>query len=467
MKQSLLAHLLPVSEQRVARQSLWLSAIMVVQLLTGVVQLSLCARILGPEGLGVLFTIMATTSLLFALLAVPGNEVITTYVTRSQANGKQQEATQILRYTLIIALGTRLLGYAVIVMVAPVISHLLTGDLTGGGGYREMFNIVPKADSGLVALKGDYVIPTLVYAVTGIMTGVSGEAMAVLRLADRVHLGFIAMLIGSLAKVVALATVFMIGEGLLAVTLAFIIGTGILNGVLLVAMFVSARKMGLSVWSCSWSFTIPPEIIRFQIAHFGRSVVEALNRYIDVLVIVGLTNATQVGFYRAAHQIVDISRCAFGAIARGIQNEYSKLWFSSNRTMVKRLSLRFTVLATALGLLGYGLLIMLHESIIRILLGADFTDIASPLLIMIPGGLVFACITALYVLPSATGRAMPHFVATLVALVVQLIALIVLTPTYGAMGAALAYTIYFLVFAGVMMPFVLTTLRSRKNWKDA
>ena len=92
MKHFLLAGFLPASDQRAARQSLWLGAIMAVQLLTALAQLSLSARILGPDGLGALFTIIAVTSLLFGLLTLPGEEVIITHVTRSLAEGRREEA---------------------------------------------------------------------------------------------------------------------------------------------------------------------------------------------------------------------------------------------------------------------------------------------------------------------------------------------------------------------------------------
>ena len=457
MKHFLLAGFLPASDQRAARQSLWLGAIMAVQLLTALAQLSLSARILGPDGLGALFTIIAITSLLFGLLTLPGEEVIITHVTRSLAEGRREEAARILRYTLGAALGMRLVGYGLIVLVAPVVGDLLAGKLADW--YRALFNMVPAADGGLIGAEVDYVTPTLVYAVSGILSSMSGETLAVLRLADRLHLGFAATVAGALARVAVLAAALMTSGGLLMVTLASVAGTGVLGVALFLAMMASLRQAGLSELPRSLSVIVPRDVIRFQIANFGRSAVEALNRHIDVLLIVGLTSVTQLGLYRAAHQIVDAARRPFEALAQGVQREYSRFWFSSNGTTVRKLALRFTSLAVALGALGYALLAMLHQLVIRIILGPDFTDAASPLLVMIPGGFVFACVAALYVLPAATGRAMPHFASISVALVAQVIALIALTPTYGANGTALASTIYFLAFAAVITPFAFTTLR--------
>ena len=456
MKQSLLARFLPAHDQRAARQSLWLGAIMMVQLLAALTQLSLSARILGPEGLGALFTIIAVTSLLFGLLTLPGEEVIITHVTRSLAEGRREEAARILRYALCASLVMRLICFGLIVMVAPVVGDLLAGELAAW--YRDLFDMAPVADSNLVGLEGDYVTPTLVYAASGVLTSMSGETLAMLRLADRLHLGFAATLAGALARVAVLAAALVTGGGLLMVTVASVAGAGVLGVALFLAMVVSAGQAGLSGFLRPASIIVPRRVIRFQLSNFGRSSVEALNRHIDVLLIVGLTSVSQLGLYRAGHQIIDAIRRLFEALGQGVQGEYSRLWFSSKETAVRKLSLRFTALAVALGVLGYGLLAMLCKPVIRIVLGPEFAEAASPLLIMIPGGFAFACIAALYTLPAATGRAMPHLASISAALVAQVVAMIALVPAHGANGAALASTIYFLVFAAVIIPFALCRL---------
>ena len=452
----LLPRLLPASDERAARQSLWLGAITAVQLAAGLAQLSLSARILGPEGLGALFTIIAVTSLLFGLLTLPGDEVIVTHVTRSLAEGRREQAARILRYALGAALGIRLVCYGVIVMVAPAVSDVLTGGAPADW-HRDVFG--PPADGGRTGIGAPYVTPMLVYACSGVLTSVHGETLAVLRLADRLHLGLLATVAGAVARVAVLAAVLETGGGLLPVTLAPVAGGAVAGVVLFLAMMASMRQAGLSGLSGSLSVAVPRDVIRYQMSNFGRSAVEALSRHIDVLLIVGLTSVTQLGLYRAAHQMVDAGRRPFEALAQGVQGEYSRLWFSSRDAAVRKLLLRFTALAAALGALGYGFIAVLHESVIRIALGPGFADAAGPMLIMIPGGFVFACVAALYVLPAATGRAWPHFASISAALTAQVIALMTLTPTRGANGTALASTIYFLVFAAVTVPFVFTTLR--------
>ena len=460
MKLPRLSRLLPASDQRAGRQSFWLGAITAAQLSTALAQLSLCARILGPEGLGALFIIIAATSLLYGLLTLPGDEVIVTWVTRSLAEGRREQAARILRYALGAALGMRLFAYGVIAMAAPVVSDVLAGGELAAW-YRGLFDMTPAAAGGPAPAGGDYVTPTLVYAASGILNALHGENLAVLRLADRLHLGLAAVAAGGLARVAVLAAVLAAGGGLLMVTVASAVGAGVGGAALCLAMMASLRPAGLSGAARSLSVVVPRDVVRFQVSNFGRSAVESLSRHIDVLLIAGLTNVTQLGLYRAAHQMVDAARRPFEALAKGVQGEYSRLWFSSDDAAVRKLLVRFTALALALGALGYGSIAVLHEPVIRIVLGPDFADAARPLLVMIPGGFVFAGVAALYVLPAATGRAMPHLASISAALAAQMVALVALTPTWGATGTALASTIYFLVFAAVMVPFALATLRRR------
>ena len=452
-----LPRLIRVSDRRAARQSFWLGAILAVQLLTALAQLSLSARILGPEGLGALFTIMAATTLLFGLLTLPGDEVVVTHVTRGLAEGKRDEAARILRYALCAAFGMRLICFGLIVLTVPLIELLLSGQPANWG--RTLFDLAPAGETTSTLARQDLATPTLVYAMSGVLSSMTGENVAVLRVADRLHLAFAATAVGAAIRIAVLAVALLTDGGLLMITLASAAGAGALGLTLFVAMSVSLRHAGLAGLWRSFSVWVPLQVIRFQLSNFGRSSVDALNKQLDVLLIVGLTSVAQLGLYRAVHQIVDATRRVFEALGQGVQSEYSKLWFAGDGAAVRHLATRFTALAAVLGAASYALLAMLHEPVIRIVLGVEFEAAATPLLIMIPGAVAFACVAALHTLPAATGRALPHFVVATVALVVQVIAIIALAPAHGADGAAWANTFYYLAFALLMIPFCLRTWR--------
>ena len=121
----MLTQLLSSSDRRVARQTLQMGAITAVQILGGLAQIAISARILGPEGFGVLAVIIAVAFLVHLLLAVPGGEAVTAFVTRAVEEKRPDEASRILRFTMVVSLGLSLIAYAFIAVIVLMASNLL------------------------------------------------------------------------------------------------------------------------------------------------------------------------------------------------------------------------------------------------------------------------------------------------------------------------------------------------------
>ena len=60
------------SDRRVARQTFWMGSMTAVEVVRGLAQVSITARILGPEGFGALAVIVVVSTLIHGLLASPG-----------------------------------------------------------------------------------------------------------------------------------------------------------------------------------------------------------------------------------------------------------------------------------------------------------------------------------------------------------------------------------------------------------
>ena len=405
------------------------------QFLASMVQVMLAARILGPEGLGVVAVIIAVASLLHRLVSLPGNEVITTFVTRSVAEGRMEEAAGILRFTFTVSQALSLVSYTLLAAIVLAVSGLLG-----------------EAESYGSAL--------LVYGAGGIATATARESTAVLRLADRLQLGFVVALVSAAARTAFLLVAWVAEGGLIMVVSAYVAGDVVTGVGMFFAAAVSERKAGLPGFLRSLSPKVPArEVIAFQIGSFWRSSIEALILHIDVILISHVVNLYQVGLYRAAFQIVDATRHPFRSISAGVQAEYSRQWYGGDMAAVRRISRRFTLSSLAIAIVGYGLLAVTHGPLIRIVLGPGFEEAAFPLLFLLPGALAFAAVAPLYVLPAATGRAVPHLVSSSVALAAMVAAILTLAPEYGAEGAAWANSIGWTVFAAVFLPFIVSVLR--------
>ena len=430
----LIARLLPTSERRVARQTLWIGAIIAVQLLGGLVQLTISARILGPEGYGVLAIITAVTLLIYGLLAIPGGEAVTAFVTRGVAEGRPEEASRILRFVLALSFGLSLIAYAIIAALAVTASSLL-------------------------GIDQDHRDAMLLYGVVGIFLATQTETLATLRLSDRVSLGLAVAVAAFLTRIGLLAAAWLTGGGLLAVVLAYVAGVVVNGGGMLAAAAVSAPRAGMTGLLRSVSVRVPPDVIRFQAGAFGKSAIWVLAQNLDAILLAQFTSSADVGLYRGSRQIIDSTRYPFLPLKDAVQPEYSRQWYSGRVTALRRASLRFTLMTFTLAAAGFGLLAIFHQPITRFILGAEFSEAAPLVLIMLVGSFVSSSVSLLTILPAAVGRVWPSVAGAVGGLAASFAIIVWLAPQYGAAGAAWANTAYFIVFVAVLLPCIISILR--------
>ena len=432
---SLMRHALPKADRRAARQSFWLFSIVAFQSVAGIVQVALTARILGPEGIGVLAVIIAVASLVYGLLSVPGNQVITSHVTRSIVEGRMDDATGTLRFVLVLSQLLSLTAYGILAVITLILSGLL-------GVAEEHRSLM------------------LVYGISGVALGTLQESRAVLRLADRTHLGLATEVAGTTIRIALLMTAWQNGNGLFLVVVSYVAGDIVVGIGTFIVAAASERRAGLPGFLRSLAIKVPSkDVTTFQAGLFVQASLVAVISRIDVIILANLTNSFEVGLYRVVLQIVEVTKRPFTAISTGVQAEYSRQWYGGDGAVVRRIALRFSLFALGISVAGYGLLIITHGQIIEIMLGRSFEEAARPLLILLPGALAFASVSALYILPASTGRITPQVVSTTLTLVAMTGALLVLAPHYGAEGAAWANSIGWLVFAATMIPSAVATLR--------
>ena len=431
---SVFGWLFPPADRRAARHVLWMGAIIVMQFLGGLAQVALSARILGPENFGVLALIMAMTLLAYRFMSMPGFEAVTTYVARSVAEGRSEDAAATLRFTFGGAFGLALLAYGLLAAVT-----LTTG--------------------GLFGIESAHVSAMLLYGITGVFMAASIESLAVLRVANRLALALAVTTAGTLTMIAALLAVWISDGGLAMVVLALAAEAGVHGVGMLLAAAASAGSAGVPNLLGSLSVRAPRDVIGFQAASFFQAKAVALMENIDVILLGALTSASQVGMYRGALSIMTATRLPIRPIAEGVQAEYSRRWYASDAVGIRRLSRSFTTLSVVLAVAIYGVLAVFHGPVVHLVLGPEFADAANLLLILIPGAAIWMSISALRVLPAAMGRAGPSLTWTCAALIAQVCVLLLLAPTHLSGGAAWARTVFFLSLGAIAIPFTVTILR--------
>lgn len=435
MRYSSIVHLFRLgSEARIAQQTLWMGAITAVQAVSGFVMIILTARILGPEDFGMFSIFIATAAVLHGFISAPGHETITAFVTRDMIAEREEAAAQVLRLVFVITLALALCAYI-------------------------LFSLVTLTASELVGIPDTHTGAMLVCGLASLFMITSLECFASLRLANLLVLGFMVTTIGAVFRSAALLAVWIL-DGNLMMTSVVMAGAAAVTGVgLLASVMLSSGRGYLPQFLYGWSIKVSKDVIRYHLISFYQSKFGGLFGNLDVVLLGALVGPTQAGFYRSARRLVDTILMITGPLSLSVQTEYSRRWYNDDGAGVQSLSRRFTIAVVALAVIICGILIVGHGPIVRIALGPEFAEAAIPVLVMIPGAFAFMCVTALHVLPAATGHAMPSLIWTVAALGAQIAALVVLAPAYGANGAALAYTVYYLVFAILVSIFSVSLLR--------
>ena len=422
------------SDRRVARQTFWMGSIGLTRILLGLAQVAITARLLGVEGYGALAVVISVTSLIYGVLAAPGGETVVTFVTREVAEGKREQAGAVLRFAFAISLGLSLIAYAAIVVLTLTVGRLL--------GIDEA-----------------HATAIYVYGLTGIFLATQSEALAVLRLSERAHLGLIVTLVASLTSLGLIAMAWQTGGGLAEVVRAYVVAAAV-NGIgMFAAAATAARRAGIVGLLSSLSIKVPSDVLRFHAGTFGKATIGHLANNLDVILVAQLSSIADAGLYRAGRRIVDTARFPFRPLINGVHVEFSKQWYSHDGAELRRTAFRFTLIAVVLSASIFGTLVIFRQPLSQFILGDGFLGVGSLVLIMSLGSFVAGSASTVAILPEATGRVKPSLVARVAALSIWLVILLWLVPQYGAEGAAWANTASLTVAAIVIVPFVASILR--------
>lgn len=430
--------LLSQTDRRVARQTFWLGASSVIALVGGIVQVAFVARMLGVQGYGALAAIAALCALVHGFMAIPGGDMVTTFVTRAVTSGRREEAARIVRFSVGVSLGMSVIGYALIAALTLAAVELLG-----------------------ISDNETYTNATLLYGVVGILNAPTLESQAMLRLADRVSLVSAVALVVTIARAGLIVSVWYADGGLLSVVFVQVVSAALNSAGLMLAAAISARRAGVYGLFQSASMTVPPNVLRFQFGSFAASAIGTLRTNLDTLLVAHLAGAAEAGLYRASRQIVDYAKMPFKQLSIAARAEFSRLWYADDMAGLRAMAFKFGSVCATLALVAFGLLALLREHITTTLLGDEFTAAATLVLVMALGAAVASSISPLAGIPSAAGKIRPTVVSAAFALAASTTVIVLLVPAQGADGAAWANAIASLVSVAALAPFVVAVLCRR------
>ena len=205
----------------------------------------------------------------------------------------------------------------------------------------------------------------------------------------------------------------------------------------------------------------PPALPAARLLRFGASSVlfSALTLGLyraDAILVRHFSNDTQAGLYAAAVQWSEfvwfVAIAAEAVMLQTAAPHWAARRIDEITTLVAR-AVRWVVLVTTHLLLVVGIL---AEPILEVYFGGDFAQAATVMRLLVPGVLAFAVARVMGPVIQARGR-----VGTMVAVIATGTALnvllnLLLLPTWGAMGSAIATTV---TYGGVALTYLVTLRR--------
>lgn len=163
--------------------------------------------------------------------------------------------------------------------------------------------------------------------------------------------------------------------------------------------------------------------------------------HVDVLVLQWYTGDTTVGYYRAAivmvHLLLVIPKSAEDVMIQSV----SDYWRSDQVSKISSLAAdttRYVTLFTVLCSIG---LFALADVFVPLYFGSEYAAAVTPLVILLPGVVGFAATRPVLTITQAKGNLRPLIAATGTAAVLNVGLNLMLIPSYGMTGAAVATTI--------------------------
>lgn len=408
--------------------------ISVVESARSVAQLYLATSMLDVAQYGALSLIVTVGIVFQGGTSMLGHDAVTTFMAQSMAKGRSREA------------------------VAIMWSVFKISALLGLAGYG-LLGVFAFTGAGLVGLGSTDPLALLVYGTMVVHMGVRESSLAVLRLTDHLGRGFAVTVASAVVQVAGLVVAWLAGGAVVAVVSALAAGMGLAALGLFVAAVASARQVGLPVRPARAPLrAVPTSLAEFLRGSFWGSKLSLLFYQMDMLLAGVLATQVQVGLYGMARRLADFPMTLAHPIAQSVQTECSKRWSRSDGEGFRKLALRLCATLIGVALLTCLGLFLLGEYVI-VLFDPESKDAAPLLRFMLPGVFASVATWGLFLLPLGLGRLAMSLIAPGAAIVVQVVATVLLVPSYGVAGVAWARSATFVAFGAIVVGFAVPLWR--------
>lgn len=407
---------------RIFREIFWSFALKASSVGFGFLTTVLLARLLGARGYG----IYAYAYSLVMLLAMPAHAGLPNLVVRETARGLAEGRPSHVRGIWQWAgRFVAILSLALLLFVGP---------------------ILVLAQGGLNSLQGQTMAWALLLIPTIALGNVRGAALRGIRriVAGQIPEFFLAP---------ALFLLFVGGIALLNIR----VSPANIMALQFVAVFVAFL---IGAWLL-WRYT--PESIRqakpvsdprgwlFSSITFGLiTSFNVLNNQAGTVILGIFDTPDAVGRYRVAAQVAALAIFGLQAVNMVVAPRFADLWARGEKARLQRLVTRSAQIVLLFSLLVAGTFLLIGQHFFEIVFGVDFRGAYLPLLILLAGQTVNAATGSVGFLLSMTGHEEETARGIGMAVLVNIILGLLLVPSWGIIGAAIATAISTTVWNGLL-----------------
>lgn len=382
---------------------------------------ALVARLLGPEGLGVVEAIFLLPSEIstFVLLAA---HVGIVYFAQSDPDHVREYQSS---------------GYAFIVAISVLVVLMLL--LFG----RELSGVLFRDDSSYSGLA----VLTIAFSSALFLLNSGAQTLALSE--RRIILYNIAALAYPLVKLVGLLPAAL----LLQNRVEWVVGVQLLALISVHAILVKVIRETVSIRHIRLAALL--RILRFSSREYWGNVLQKLNFVLDKFLIALFLSKTELGLYGVAVLLAQLPWLIPSMITPVLLVHVSGSK-STNDDELTFLVARFVLWSSLLAALG---LFLAANVFVRVVYGTEFTAAARPLVLLLPGTAAMSFSKVLTRLTTGKGHPQANSFAAAISFVVNIVALYLLLPTWGIAGAALASSITYLLFTFVMLTYLRLVMK--------
>ncbi len=425
---------------KVLRSSGALFSTNTISLGLSVLQGALVARLLAPEGLGLLKVLMVYSSTVNSIFSFRMGELVVRYGGEFLARGDREKASAIMKAAAIGESIVSLLAFLVVALTA---------------GFAENYFAKTAGTAWMFT----------VFAV-GLLANFNYEtSIGILQVTNKIKLQGIINLVQSVFTTLIIVAAYLLNGTLDVVLGAYLLGKIILGlGMFAVAQIQLHRNLGGRWWNTPLS-ALPSakELIRFAVSSNISATIIKIFRESELLWVAFFLSNTAVGYYSVAYTLVHFLSIPADPLIAVTFPEINRLVVEKAWPRLKDFLRKITTLSFAYNLtLGLGLLLF-GRWVIQIYSGAEFIP-AYPALVVLTIGLVFNY-TLFWNRPLLLSLGLPEFpiYVTLIAGLLKLAFAFSLIPRYGIVAAGALLSFYYIASVGIMVIRGLIEIQSNEN----